>query len=139
MSPSTATPPRSSSLSSEWINWLNNSKCGPRGVKMKPKWYPNEIKMVPKRARDSRTETEDSCYDFKGKLLCSFMYKVRVRCVVNDIGLVKRDTTFGGASYEAQQCAKMQVPVRADDFEFYRILINFNPNIDLHLATVLVC
>ena len=58
------------------------------------------------------------------------MYKVRVRCVVNDIGLVKRDTIFGGASYEAQQC------VRADDFEFYRILIDFNPNIDLHLATV---
>ena len=92
--------------------------------------------MVPKRAMDSITETEDSCYDFKGKLLCSFMYKVRVRCAVNDIGLVKRDTTFGGASYEAQQCAKM--PFRADDFEFYRILIDFNPNIDLHLATVLV-
>ena len=34
--------------------------------------------------------------------------------------------------------ALMQVTNGADDFEFYLIFIDFNPNIDLHLATILV-
>ena len=83
--------------------------------------------MLPKRAMDSITETEDSCYVFKGKLLCSFMYKVWSR--TGATGHIIR-----GLFSEAL----MQVTNGADDFEFYLIFIDFNPNIDLHLATVLV-